>query len=70
MTPTKREMRTFNGLRKIVAALRGPEGCPWDRVQTHQSLRPFLLEEASEALEALDVGDTEGLCEELGDMLL
>jgi tetrapyrrole methylase family protein/MazG family protein len=70
MRPTKREMRTFNGLRKIVAALRGPDGCPWDRVQTHQSLRPFLLEEASEALEALDVDDTDQLCEELGDLLL
>jgi tetrapyrrole methylase family protein/MazG family protein len=70
MTPTKREMRTFNGLRKIVASLRGPEGCPWDRVQTHASLRPFLLEEASEALEALDRGDPDQLCEELGDLLL
>lgn len=70
MIPTKRDMRTFNGLRKIVATLRGPEGCPWDRVQTHQSLRPFLLEEASEALEALDEGDPAHLCEELGDLLL
>ena len=70
MTPTKREMRTFSGLRKIVAHLRGPDGCPWDRVQTHESLRPFLLEEASEALEALDEGDPSRLCEELGDLLL
>ena len=67
---TKREMRTFNGLRKIVATLRGPDGCPWDRVQTHQSLRPFLLEEASETLEALDDADPAQLCEELGDLLL
>ncbi len=65
-----RELRTFRGLRRVVAALRGPDGCPWDRVQTHQSLRPFLLEEASEALAALDEGDPAHLCEELGDLLL
>ncbi len=70
MRVTKREMRTFNGLRKVVAALRAPDGCPWDRVQTHESLRPFLLEEASETLEALDEGDASRLCEELGDLLL
>ncbi|MEE8347563.1 MAG: nucleoside triphosphate pyrophosphohydrolase [Dehalococcoidia bacterium] len=70
MKPTKREMRTFNGLRKVIASLRGPEGCPWDRVQTHQSLRQFMLEEASEALEAIDSGDPARLCEELGDLLL
>ena len=57
MIPSKRQMRTFNGLRNVISTLRGPEGCPWDRVQTHQSLRPFLLEEASETLEALDDGD-------------
>jgi tetrapyrrole methylase family protein/MazG family protein len=70
MTPTKRELRTFSGLRKVIATLRAPGGCPWDRVQTHESLRPFLLEEASETLEALDGGDPAQLCEELGDLLL
>ena len=70
MKPTKRQMRSFNGLRGVIATLRGPDGCPWDRVQTHRSLRPFLLEEASEALEALDDGDPARLCEELGDLLL
>jgi len=70
MMPTNRELRTFNGLRKVIATLRGPGGCPWDRVQTHESLRPFLLEEASETLEALDGGDPAELCEELGDLLL
>ena len=70
MRVTKREMSTFNGLRRLVATLRGPDGCPWDRVQTHGSLRPYLLEEASEALEALDEGDASRLCEELGDLLL
>jgi tetrapyrrole methylase family protein/MazG family protein len=70
MRVTKRELRTFNGLRRIIAALRAPDGCPWDRVQTHESLRPYLLEETSEALEALDEGDASRLCEELGDLLL
>ena len=70
MIPTKRELRTFSGLRKVIATLRAPGGCPWDRVQTHESLRPFLLEEASETLEALDGGDPAQLCEELGDLLL
>jgi len=53
-----------------MAQLRSPEGCPWDRVQTLASLRPYLLEETYEALEALDAGDMAGLCEELGDLLL
>jgi len=70
MIPSDREMRTFNGLRRIIATLRGPEGCPWDRVQTHRSLRPYLIEEAHETLAALDGGDPELLCEELGDLLL
>ena len=50
--------------------LRGPDGCPWDREQTHLSLRPYLLEEAYEVLEALDQEDTAHLQEELGDLLL
>jgi tetrapyrrole methylase family protein/MazG family protein len=70
MTPSPRELRTFAGLRRIVATLRGPEGCPWDRVQTHKTLRPYLIEEAHETLAALDEGDSERLCEELGDLLL
>ena len=60
----------FNELVAIMAQLRSPEGCPWDRVQTLASLRPYLLEETYEALEALDRGDTAALCEELGDLLL
>ncbi len=70
MGPTKRQMRTFNGLRNVISTLRGPDGCAWDRVQTHKSLRPFLLEETSETREALDDGDPTRLCEELGDLLL
>ena len=60
----------FNELVSIMAQLRSPEGCPWDREQTLSSLRPYLLEETYEALEALDNGDTAALCEELGDLLL
>ena len=54
---------------RIMATLRSPQGCPWDREQTLQSLRPFLLEETYEALEAIDRDDPRGLCEELGDVL-
>lgn len=55
---------------EVVAHLRAPEGCPWDREQTHRSLRPFLLEETYEVLEALDSEDLVSLKEELGDLLL
>ncbi len=68
--PLTREQRTFSGLRRIVSTLRSAQGCPWDRAQTHRSLRPYLLEEVSEALEALDSEDTDLLREELGDLLL
>lgn len=54
----------------VVRILRAPGGCPWDREQTHQSLRPYLLEETYELLEAIDAGDEEKLREELGDVLL
>jgi tetrapyrrole methylase family protein/MazG family protein len=53
-----------------VARLRAPEGCPWDREQTHSTLRPYLLEEAHEVLESLDAEDVASLQEELGDLLL
>ncbi len=55
---------------QVIARLRAPEGCPWDRKQTHTSLRTYLLEETYEALEALDNRDMTGLKEELGDLLL
>ena len=61
---------SFVTFQETIAHLRAPDGCPWDREQTHQSLRPFLLEEAYEVLEALDTGDTAGLAEEMGDLLL
>lgn len=57
-------------LRKIMERLRGPEGCPWDREQTLQTLRTYLIEEAYEVLEAIDSGSSEALREELGDLLL
>lgn len=50
--------------------LRAPGGCPWDRKQTHESLRPYLLEEAAEAVDAISSGDTNAMVEELGDVLL
>ena len=61
---------TFTRLADIMARLRGPGGCPWDREQTPASLRPFLLEEVYEVLEALDSGDAAALRDELGDLLL
>jgi MazG family protein len=54
----------------IMARLRGPDGCPWDREQTLSSLRPYVLEETYEVLEAIDSGDAEAHREELGDLLL
>ncbi len=53
-----------------MARLRGPDGCPWDREQTLASLRPYVLEETYEVLEAIDAGDPREHCEELGDLLL
>jgi tetrapyrrole methylase family protein / MazG family protein len=64
------DRRGLDGLAWVVARLLGPDGCPWDRRQTHQSLRAGLLEEAHEVLEALDAGDMPALTEELGDLLL
>ncbi|AGE20667.1 MazG family protein [[Bacillus] caldolyticus] len=60
----------FETLRRVIATLRGPNGCPWDRKQTHASLKRYLLEEAYELLEAIDEGDDDHMVEELGDVLL
>jgi len=65
--PKPSSLETFQD---TIARLRAPGGCPWDRKQTHQSLRPHLLEEAHEALAALDANDMDALREELGDLLL
>lgn len=55
---------------ELVRRLRAPDGCPWDRAQTHRSLRRFVIEEAYEVVEAIDAGDPHHLVEELGDLLL
>lgn len=63
-------MTSIDELRNIVARLRAPDGCPWDREQTHQSIRSQLLEECYEVLEAIDENNDTLLQEELGDVLL
>lgn len=63
-------MSLFNELVALVVKLRSPAGCPWDRRQDHLSLRPYIVEEAYEAVAAIDAGDMEGLASELGDLLL
>ncbi len=60
----------FTELKAIIAKLRSAEGCPWDRKQTHASLKPYLIEECYEVLQALEKGTPQKLCEELGDLLL
>src|SRR4029077_13446897 len=60
----------FHNLVNLMAALRAPDGCPWDRKQTHESLKPYLLEETYEVLDILDRQDRAKLPEELGDVLL
>ncbi len=64
------EAKSFSRLVKIVQTLLGPQGCPWDKKQTHQSLRPYLIEEAYEVLEAIKSKEPKNLAEELGDLLL
>jgi tetrapyrrole methylase family protein/MazG family protein len=68
--PTPEELKEFAKLVDIIARLRSDDGCPWDKKQTHQSLRPDFLEECYEVIEALDEGDTAKLRQELGDLLL
>ena len=68
--PLPDNLHEFNTLAAIIARLRAPDGCPWDKEQTHRTLRENLLSEAYEVLEALDDGNKDELCEELGDLLL
>jgi tetrapyrrole methylase family protein/MazG family protein len=66
----RKDFYNIQDLIEIVDLLRGPGGCPWDREQTHESIRKDLLEEAYEAADAIDTGDLANLKEELGDVLL
>jgi MazG family protein len=67
MSESARAAYAFTRLVDIMATLRGPDGCPWDREQTIDTLKPFVLEEAYEVIEAIDRHDHAALCEELGD---
>ena len=67
---TKDRKELFDKFCNIIEKLRAPDGCPWDRKQTAESLRKSLVEECDEAIEAVDKNDDENLCEELGDVLL
>ncbi|MDT3776390.1 nucleoside triphosphate pyrophosphohydrolase [Nitrospira sp. MA-1] len=69
-SPSAPPTTCLSDLLAIMARLRGPDGCPWDREQTSQSLKPHLLEEVYEVLEAIDTGKPSALKEELGDLLL
>lgn len=60
----------FTRLREIIRTLRGPDGCPWDREQTHESIRRYAIEEVYELIDTIDNEDDEGIIEELGDVLL
>lgn len=64
------KMEKFDEFVATIAALRSENGCPWDRKQTHESLKECLVEETGEVLEAIDKKDDANLCEELGDVLL
>ena len=64
------KMNTLEDLVRIIRILRSENGCPWDRVQTHASIRMDMLEEAYEAADAIDKKDMKNLCEELGDVLM
>lgn len=66
----KLERYGFDELVEIMRILQGPDGCPWDRAQTHESLRPFMLEETYEAIDAINAGDPDHLYDELGDILM
>lgn len=66
----RKDRYDINDLRDIMSILRSPQGCPWDREQIHKSIRNDFIEEVYEAIEAIDLEDTELLKEELGDVLL
>ncbi len=65
----ERNRFVMSDLAEIMETLRSPDGCPWDRAQTHSTLRPYMVEEAWECVAAIDDNDSDHLCEELGDLL-
>src|SRR5690606_37417328 len=67
LTPSRHPL---DPLVRVMARLRGPGGCPWDREQDHHSLKKYVIEEAYEVVEAIEAGDDQALVEELGDLLL
>jgi tetrapyrrole methylase family protein / MazG family protein len=68
--PSDDHVTEFDRLKTIIDTLRGPDGCPWDKKQDHKSLKPYLVEETYEVMDALEDEQPEKLCEELGDLLL
>ena len=62
-------MYTLDDLKEIMTRLRAKDGCPWDSVQTHESMKRYIVEETAEVLQAIDNKDPDNLCEELGDLL-
>src|SRR6476660_2127767 len=68
--PMKKKSSAINDLLKVMARLRSPKGCPWDREQNHKSLRWHAVEEVYELMDAIDAGDNHEMVEELGDLLL
>ncbi len=67
---TKKKRFEFNDLMRVMRRLTAPDGCPWDKVQTHESIRENMLEEAYEAVDAIDKNDMDNMIEEMGDVLL
>jgi tetrapyrrole methylase family protein/MazG family protein len=66
----EQNLKDFDNLKRIIAKLRAPDGCPWDRAQTHDSIKQYLIEEAYEVIQTIDENKMDKLCEELGDLLL
>ncbi|MBR6824776.1 MAG: hypothetical protein IKM70_06945, partial [Firmicutes bacterium] len=66
----QRAAASYLQLIEVIEQLRGENGCPWDKEQTHQSLKKCLIEECYEVIDAIEREDTPGLCDELGDLIL
>ena len=69
MPQAPKTLNSFESLIQVISDLRGPDGCPWDKEQTHQTLTPFAIEEVHEMVEAIEIGEDAHICEELGDVL-